>query len=1207
MSRFLLRRRLSHSLVLAMALGLLVALCRSVPAHAFVVETRELAPGSRYQTTMYVIRGSAPGPVFMITGGVHGSEIAGWMAARRFINREIHAGTFIVIPEANRPAVEERARIPSGGYDLNRVFPTSPGTEPTRLLAREIWEVFRTYGVQWYVDLHEALDFYLNPAVDSVGQTLIHYPRTEATRLGQLAVNELNRGITTSLHKFTLLRYPVAGSIARATAQYLGVNSYIFETSRKLPLDTRIRYQVQLVEIFLRELGLTAPGTPPPPEGPPGNDIPPGAGEDDDPGPEPLEPGLNILPVLAETPDETVLYAWDSGNEGPVVLVVGGLRGDEPGAVAAARLAAELEVTAGKLLVLPEANARALAAGQREAPGEGDLNRAFPRAAGQQPTGALATALWQLLTTYRVDHLVTFVEGTDYYLARTGQYGQTVIYFPVAGAEELAAGMASDVNLAVKRNLATFTVLRNPVPGSLARAAGEVLGIRAYLVELCAREPLEERAEHGARVVDALLARLGMKERSYLPPEPPDPGPGVVRRVLLPGSAHATSLYVQESGLPGPTVMVVGGLRGTETGAVLAAEGARDLHVDRGRLLVLPQAHRLAIELGQASPGGVDLNRQFPRSAGEAPGDELASAIWQVVREYAVDYMVTFTEDTDYYLAGTGKFGHTLIHVDRPGLAELASGVAADLNRLDLAAVARFSTLRNPVPGSLARASGDLLGTRAILVDLCAREPVAKRVELGMRVVDALLARLGLRERAFPLPARETRTPYPGATLHIYHGPRPGPTVLVVGGLRGDEPGAVEAARRVAGLEVGAGRLLVLAEANPAALAAGTRTAGGAGDLNRAFPRAAGESPTDAVAGAIWNLVRTEGVQYLVSFVEGDDYYLAGTGQFGQTVIHFPVAGSQDLAAAMADGVNRVLERALARFTVLRNPVRGSLARAAGEVLGLPAFLVELCRRETLAERAEQGWRAVAALLETLGMAHGICPPPVPPVLPEGVSREVLAAGTKDATFMYRIASGRPGPVLMVVGGLRGDERWSAPAVRSLIDELRPTRGTLLLIPEAARLAVELGTRTAPGEGDLNRAFPQIAGQAPEGPLATAIWQAVTGNGVTHLITLLEGKDYYLARTGEYGQTVIYYPNPGTAELAARVVGALNAGPVTVLARWTALRNPVKGSLARATGEILKVHAFLVEVSARESLAARNEWARRAVLALAAAIGQRED
>ncbi|MDQ7794450.1 MAG: succinylglutamate desuccinylase/aspartoacylase family protein [bacterium] len=1210
MPNSILRRRLSQLLVCLLVLAPLVSVCLPSPTRAeSTVEIRYLAKGTRYETPLYIIRGPDPGPVFMVTGGVHGNETAGWRAAWTFVDRDIRAGTFIVIPEANRPAVAARKRTcPVLGFDLNRQFPQSANTDPTRPIALEIWNVFKEFNVDWYLDLHEAADFYKNPKTSSVGQTLIHYPRTVNTELGRLAVREINQGISVNLHKFTLISYPVPGSIARATGAYLGVNSAIFETSQRLALSTRIGYQIQMVEIYLRELGMAGAGGPPT-SVPPGDD-PPAWDDDDDWGADfpDLGPGLNLVTLLEEHPDQTTLFAYDSGVEGPVVMVVGGLRGNEPGGVAAAGLVRQFAVTSGTLLVLPEANPQAIAAASHTAPGEADLNRAFPRTTANRPEGALATVIWQVVRRYQVNHLVTFVEGADYYLARTGECGQTVIYYPVPGASVLADGMALDLNLGYDRNLAAFSVLLNPVPTSLARAAGELLGIRAFLIELSAREPLDGRAVDGARAVDSLLARLGMRERVYLPPPPPDLGPGMTRQVLLAGTPLATPLYIQDSGQPGPTVMIAGGLRGDAPATVLAALATRDLRVDKGRLLVLPGANRLALDLGQrAFPGGEDLNRLFPREPGR-PADELAGAIWGAMQDQAVQYVLTFTEDPDYYLRKTGHFGHTLIHAGPSGVAGLAAGMAADLNSVILAEVARFTTLRNPAPGSLARAAGDFLGAQAILMDLCSREPVETRVDLALRAADSLLVQLGMKPKSSGPSPRETHTLLPGTSqatpLHVYNGSQPGPTVLVVGGLRGDEPGGVEAARLIADCEVSKGRLLVLPEANRPALAAGTRSAPGGSDLNRAFPRAAGETPSTALARAIWDLARAADV--VVSFVEGNDYYLARTGEFGQTLIYFPVTKAEPLAGAMVVAANQIIEKSLPRFTTLRNPVPTSLARAAGEVAGIPAFLVELCRKESLAGRAEQGARAVDGLLVALGMAAPAYPAPPPPSLPPGVTVEWLAAGTKDATPLYRLDSGKPGPVLMLAGGIRGDEKWSPTAVGSLLEAAQlPAKGVILLLPQANRLAVELGSRTAPGEGDLNRAFPQAKGETPSEALATAIWQSLGRHKVTHLITFIEGADYYKAGKGEFGQTVIYHANTGTAQLANAMVTDLNGWASKPLAGWTALRPPVRGSLARAAGEFLGVHAFLVEVSAKEALAERVNWALRAADSLGRHAGLR--
>jgi predicted deacylase len=403
-----------------------------------------------------------------------------------------------------------------------------------------------------------------------------------------------------------------------------------------------------------------------------------------------------------------------------------------------------------------------------------------------------------------------------------------------------------------------------------------------------------------------------------------------------------------------------------------------------------------------------------------------------------------------------------------------------------------------------------------------------------------------------------------------------------------------------------AGRLLVLPEASRVAISAGTRIPPGGVDLNRAFPLAAGEIPSDPVARGIWSLVREESVDYLVSFVEEDQYHLAGESHSGQTIIHFPTGQSGALAEAMAVAVNRIEERNLPRFTVLRNPVRRSLARAAAEVLGIPAFLVVLCRRQESAIRADRGARIVDGLLTVLNVGGPVYPEPVPPPLPAGVSREWIATDTRHLTPLYRVDSGQPGPVIFIAGGLRGNETWSSTATLQFLTRgWRPRRGSLVLLPEANRLALDLGLAAAPGEGDLNRSFPLAAGQAPIGPLATGIWEAIRRHRVTHVLTFTEGADYYRSNRGEFGQTVIYHQMTGAQSLAERMVTDLNAGESRAIARWTALRGPVRGSLARAAGEVLGLTAFLVEVSARESLEARIRWAESAINSLGGHTGLR--
>lgn len=78
--------------------------------------------------------------------------------------------------------------------------------------------------------------------------------------------------------------------------------------------------------------------------------------------------------------------------------------------------------------------------------------------------------------------------------------------------------------------------------------------------------------------------------------------------------------------------------------------------------------------------------------------------------------------------------------------------------------------------------------------------------------------------------------------------------------------------------------------------------------------------------------------------------------------------------------------------------------------------------------------------------------------------------------------SGAPGPVVLVLGGVHGDEFEGPTAIMRLARDLPPdaVRGHLVLIPAANAPAFAAGTRCSPLDGgNLNRAFPGCADGTP--------------------------------------------------------------------------------------------------------------------------------
>ncbi len=219
---------------------------------------KKITLASKYvsATELYVIDSGKPGPVVMIVGGVHGNEKAGYKAAAKYSNLKIKKGKLLVLPQANKRAVASNKRIAAGGNDLNRCFPQSSKGSPNTYIAKDIYKTVKNYKVDWLMDMHEGFDYYKNPKTNSVGQTLIYYPSSAMTPMAKQIVNKLNQGITKSNQKFTLLKYPVKGSLTRSSAQFLKVNAFIFETSMKQTLATRVNQQSLAADTLLKQLGM---------------------------------------------------------------------------------------------------------------------------------------------------------------------------------------------------------------------------------------------------------------------------------------------------------------------------------------------------------------------------------------------------------------------------------------------------------------------------------------------------------------------------------------------------------------------------------------------------------------------------------------------------------------------------------------------------------------------------------------------------------------------------------------------------------------------------------------------------------------------------------------------------------------------------------------------------------------------------------------
>lgn len=205
--------------------------------------------------------------------------------------------------------------------------------------------------------------------------------------------------------------------------------------------------------------------------------------------------------------------------------------------------------------------------------------------------------------------------------------------------------------------------------------------------------------------------------------------------------------------------------------------------------------------------------------------------------------------------------------------------------------------------------------------------------------------------------------------------------------------------------------------------------------------------------------------------------------------------------------------------------------------------------------------------------------------------RPTIAGATRFETPLHVVEAEHPGPTLLLVAGIHGNETAPPVAAASLV-ALALTRGRLVLIPEANRPALAARSRHTPGarDADLNRNFPRAPDDAPRGVLATALWDAIDAARPDWVLDLHEGWGFSAVSTS-MGSSVVLASDPrvdGVAQpMAARVLAAVDATVRPPGHRFRLLQPGPAGSLARAVVERRGTPALVLETTWTQPLQLR--------------------
>ena len=111
---------------------------------------------------------------------------------------------------------------------------------------------------------------------------------------------------------------------------------------------------------------------------------------------------------------------------------------------------------------------------------------------------------------------------------------------------------------------------------------------------------------------------------------------------------------------------------------------------------------------------------------------------------------------------------------------------------------------------------------------------------------------------------------------------------------------------------------------------------------------------------------------------------------------------------------------------------------------------------------------------------------------------------------LHKHSSGQPGPTLLVIGGIQGDEPGGFNAASLLVTDYHLQRGELWVVPNLNFESIIKRSRGV--YGDMNRKFKSIQVNDPEYQLVEKIKRIITDGQVEVILNLHDGSGFYRPR-----------------------------------------------------------------------------------------------
>lgn len=222
------------------------------------VTTYPFMEGTVEENKITVIDSGVEGPTVFIAAGIHGDEIAGWMAGDKLEEElKIVRGKVYILSPVNLSGSLAETRFVGNSGDMNRAFPGDADSDDmaTRIAAALFHEI-EEIKPDFVLDLHEAkVELGGGSTGGGLANTIIY---SDDSKISELLFDFTIANESGELldRTFGLTSPGVTGSFNRTVTDKLGIPVLTTETWRKLEVPHRIDQQIEIVNFCLNYYGV---------------------------------------------------------------------------------------------------------------------------------------------------------------------------------------------------------------------------------------------------------------------------------------------------------------------------------------------------------------------------------------------------------------------------------------------------------------------------------------------------------------------------------------------------------------------------------------------------------------------------------------------------------------------------------------------------------------------------------------------------------------------------------------------------------------------------------------------------------------------------------------------------------------------------------------------------------------------------------------